>query len=54
MLTKQFKNALIKSRKDLIEKALHELFKTIYSIEYKSFLVKKIKIHKKAIHKCNF
>lgn len=48
MLTKQFKIALIKSREQLIEKALYELFKTIYSIEYKSFLVRKIKIHKKS------
>lgn len=54
MLTKQFKIALIKSREQLIEKALFELFNSIYSIEYKSFLVKKIKRHKKAIHKYNF
>ena len=53
MLSEQFKKSLIKNREELIKDCISCLFKTIYSIEYKTLLVQKIKKHKKAIHKYN-
>lgn len=54
MLTKTFLNSLIKDRQEQIKKAQKQLFLDIYSIDYKQYLVKKIKLHKQAIYRYSY